>query len=72
MDNQQTEKSVIDQISIQSDDREIQEFLSNNPDIGEAIDNMLHNALAARGYNPEWVTWDANFILNFREENFSN
>ena len=63
---------MIDQTSIQSDDREIQEFLTNNPDINEAIGNMLENALAARGYNPEWVTWDANFILTFKEQNFNN
>ena len=58
----------VDYFSIESTDREIQGFLEANPDVNEAIDNMLHNALAANGYNPDWVTWEASFLLAFQEE----
>jgi hypothetical protein len=58
----------VDYLGIESTDREIQGFLEANPDVSEAIDNMLHNALAANGYNPDWVTWTASFLLAFQEE----
>ena len=57
----------VDYFSIESTNREIREFLEANPDVSEAIDTMLHNALAANGYNPDWVTWEASFLLAFQE-----
>ncbi len=57
----------VDYFSIESADRDIQGFLEANPDVNEAIDNMLHNALVANGYDPDWVTWKASFLLAFQE-----
>ena len=62
----------VDHTSVQSCDREIQGFLEANPDIAEAIEIMLHNALGAKGYNPDWVTWEANFVVAFQEETFED
>ena len=58
----------VDYLNIESTDREIQGFLEANLDVSEAIDNMLHNALAAKGYDSDWVTWKASFLLAFQEE----
>tara|TARA_R100001369_G_scaffold3452_1_gene10760 strand:+ start:263 stop:496 length:234 start_codon:yes stop_codon:yes gene_type:complete len=58
----------VDYFSIESTNREIKGFLEENPDVSEAIDNMLHNALGANGYNPDWVTWKASFLLSFQEK----
>ena len=57
----------VDYFNIESTDREIQGFLEANPDVNEAIDNMLHNALAAKGYDSDWITWKASFLLAFQE-----
>jgi hypothetical protein len=62
----------VDHTSVQSSDREIQGFLEANPDIAEAIETMLHNALGARGFNPDWVTWEASFLVAFQEETFED
>ena len=58
----------VDYFSIESTNREIKGFLEENPDVSEAINNMLHNALGANGYNPDWVTWKASFLLSFQEK----
>ena len=57
----------VDYFNIESTDREIQGFLEANPDVNEAIDNMLHNALAAKGYDSYWSTWKSSFLLAFQE-----